>query len=161
MDIFREMGDVQIAFGILTHCFVQHPSYLLQCTPLSFTFTKSSISFYSSFLQVFGHLLGSRSFDILEKLLVHKQTYVLITFGIIKFILTVVITPISYLRNWAFVILVMTIRFMVDQHPFLFEALARIDNNTFPFQQYLKVACDILPPLARACFFPFEQLIRQ
>jgi hypothetical protein len=50
---------------------------------------------------------------------------------------------------------------MVDQRPFLLEILARIDNNTFPFQQDLKVACVLLLPLTRACFFLFEQLIKQ
>jgi hypothetical protein len=50
---------------------------------------------------------------------------------------------------------------MVDQHPFLFEALGRVDNNTFLFQQHFKVACDLFPPLTRACLFPFKQLIRQ
>jgi hypothetical protein len=50
---------------------------------------------------------------------------------------------------------------MVDQHPFLFEALTQVDNNTFPFQQHLKAACDLLPPLACACLPPFEQLIEQ
>jgi len=42
---------------------------------------------------------------------------------------------------------------------FLLEALTRINNNTFPFQQHFKVVSDLLPPLARVC--SFEQLIRQ
>jgi hypothetical protein len=50
---------------------------------------------------------------------------------------------------------------MVDQHPFFLEALTLVDNNTFPFQQHLKVACDLLPFLAHVCFPPFEQLIGQ
>jgi hypothetical protein len=49
---------------------------------------------------------------------------------------------------------------MVDQHPFLLEALIQIDNNTFLFQQHFKATCDLLP-LARTCFSPFEQLIMQ
>jgi hypothetical protein len=40
----------------------------------------------------------------------------------------------TYLRSWAFVTLIIAIRFMVDQHPFLLKTLAQIDNNTFPFQ---------------------------
>jgi hypothetical protein len=43
---------------------------------------------------------------------------------------------------------------------FLFETLAWVDNNYF-FQQHLKVACDLLPLVACACFLPFEQLIGQ
>jgi hypothetical protein len=50
---------------------------------------------------------------------------------------------------------------MVDQWPFLLEALAQVDNNTFLFQQHLKATCDLLPPLAHACILPFEQLIGQ
>jgi hypothetical protein len=50
---------------------------------------------------------------------------------------------------------------MVDQHPFLLETLAQVNNNTFFFQQHLKVACNLLPPSASACFPPFEQLIGQ
>jgi hypothetical protein len=55
------MGDAQVAFGILSHCFVQWPLYLLQYIPPSYTFIKSLISFDSSFLQVFGHLLTSQN----------------------------------------------------------------------------------------------------
>jgi len=50
---------------------------------------------------------------------------------------------------------------MVDQPSFLLKALTQIDNNTFPFQQHLKVACDLLPPLTFACLLPFEHLIKQ
>jgi hypothetical protein len=50
---------------------------------------------------------------------------------------------------------------MVDQHPFLFEALTQVDNNTFLFQQHLKVAYDLLPPLICACILLFEQFIKQ
>jgi hypothetical protein len=35
VDLFHRMGDVQIAFGILIHCFMQRPSYLLWYTPPS------------------------------------------------------------------------------------------------------------------------------
>ncbi len=50
---------------------------------------------------------------------------------------------------------------MVDQCPFLFEAWAQVENNTFLFQQHFKATCDFLPPPTRVCFPPFEQLIRQ
>jgi hypothetical protein len=50
---------------------------------------------------------------------------------------------------------------MVDQRPFFFETLTQVDNDTFPFQQHLKVTCDLLPPLAPMCFLPFEQLMGQ
>jgi hypothetical protein len=35
---------------------------------------------------------------------------------------------------------------MVDQHPFLFEALAQINNNTFLFQQHLKATWSFTTP---------------
>jgi hypothetical protein len=50
---------------------------------------------------------------------------------------------------------------MVDQRPFLVETLTQVDNNTFPFHQHLKVACDLLPPLAYAYLHPFKQFIGQ
>jgi len=50
---------------------------------------------------------------------------------------------------------------MVDQRLFLLEALTQVNNNTFPFQQHLKGACDLLPPPTRACFLSFEQLTGQ
>ncbi len=50
---------------------------------------------------------------------------------------------------------------MVDQRPFLLEALTQVDNNIFPFQQHLKVTCNLLPSPTRTCFLPFEQFIGQ
>jgi len=50
---------------------------------------------------------------------------------------------------------------MVDQCPFLFETLTQVENNIFPFQQYVKVAGDLLPLATCACLPPFEQFIRQ
>jgi hypothetical protein len=105
--------------------------------------------------------LGLGSFDSPKRPLARKQASLRITFNGIKLILTSTITPIAYSGNLALVVLVITARFMVDHLPFLLEALAQIDNNTFPFQQHFRAACDLLPPLARACFLLFEQLIRQ
>jgi hypothetical protein len=50
---------------------------------------------------------------------------------------------------------------MVNQCPFILEALAQINNNTFPSHQHAKVTCDPLLPLVHTCFPSFEQLIRQ
>ncbi len=108
-------------------------SYILGCTPPFSIFTKSFISFHFSFLQVFGCLLGLGSFDSLKRPLIHKQNSLPITFNGVGLILTSTITPVVYLGSWALVVLVKVTRFMVDQHPFLFEALTWIDNNTFPF----------------------------
>jgi hypothetical protein len=49
---------------------------------------------------------------------------------------------------------------MVDQRPFLFEALMQVDNNTFPFYLHFQVACDFLPPLVFMCFLSFERIIK-
>jgi hypothetical protein len=88
VDFFSRMGDVQVAFGILIHCFMQCPSYFLWCTPPFSTFTKSFISFDSSFLYMFGCLLSLRSFDSPKGLLACKQTFLLIIFSGIGLILT-------------------------------------------------------------------------
>ncbi len=140
---------------------MQRPSYCLRCT-LPFTiFIESFISFDSSLHKMFGSLLGPISFDNLEGLLIHKQASFPIIFGGIGFISTSIIAPTTCLGNWAFVASVITARFIVDQHPFLFEALVRVNKNTFPFQQHCKTSCDLLPPPIHGCLPPFEQLIGQ
>jgi hypothetical protein len=65
---------------------------------------------------------------------IHKQTILPITFNGIRLIPMATIAPTTYSRNWPFVISIIVARFMVDQRPFLFEAVAKIDNNTFLFQ---------------------------
>jgi hypothetical protein len=67
--------------------------------------------------------LGPKSFDSLEGLLGCKQAFFLITFGGGNLILTSTIALVAYLKNWAFIISTIATRFMVDQCPFLFEAL--------------------------------------
>jgi hypothetical protein len=82
---------------------------------------------------MFGCFLCSRSFNNLEGPLAWKQPFLPITFDDIGLILIATITP-NNLRNWALIILIITIKFMVDQYPFLFEALAQVNNNIFFFQ---------------------------
>jgi hypothetical protein len=72
---------------------------------------------------MFGCLLVSGSFDNPKGTLDHKQTSLPITFGGVGLILTFTIAPTTYLGNWALVALIIVVRFMVDQHPFLLEAL--------------------------------------
>jgi hypothetical protein len=99
VDLFPKMGDAQATFGIISHYFMQWPSYLLRCIPPSSTFIKSHASFDSSFLQMFRCLLGSRSFDSQKGILVHKHAFLSIAFSNIGFILTTTIALIAYLRN--------------------------------------------------------------
>ncbi len=53
-----------------------------------------------------------------------------------------------------------TFRFLIEQHH-LFKTLVQVDEGTFPFQQHLKVANNLLLLLTHACFPPFRQLISQ
>jgi hypothetical protein len=87
---------------------------------------------------MFGYFLGPESFDNPEGPLTYKHVYLLIAFSGIGFVLITTIAPITYLGSWAFVASIIALRFMVDQCPFLFKALTRINNNTFLFQQHLK-----------------------
>jgi len=52
VNLLLKMGDVQVAFGILTHCFMQQSSYHLQCTPPSSIFIEFLTSFDSSLFKV-------------------------------------------------------------------------------------------------------------
>jgi len=54
----RHVDLFKVTFGIVTHCFVQWPSYFLWCTPFSSTVIKSLISFDSSLFKVCWALLG-------------------------------------------------------------------------------------------------------
>jgi hypothetical protein len=99
VELFPRMGDVQIAFGILIHCFVQHPSYLLWCTPPSSTFTDSLISFDFSLLQMFGLIFGLGSIDSPEGPLTCKQASFSIIFNGVRFILASTIAPMAYLGS--------------------------------------------------------------
>jgi hypothetical protein len=82
---------------------------------------------------MFGCFLGPRSFDNPKRPLTHKQIFFPIIFGGIRFILMTTIALTTYLRSWALVTSIIAIRFMVDQCFFFLEALAQVDNNTFPF----------------------------
>jgi hypothetical protein len=110
---------------------MQHPLYLLGCTPPSSTFIESFISFDFLLHKMFPHLLGPRSFDSPKRLLARKQASLPIIFGGIEVILTSTITLTTYFGNWVFVVSVIVARFMVDQRPFLLQTLAQIDNNIF------------------------------
>jgi hypothetical protein len=79
---------------------------------------------------MFRHLFGLGFFHSPKGLLACKQASFSITFNGIELILTSTIAPIAYLRNWALITIVIAIRFMVDQCPFLLEVLTQIDNNT-------------------------------
>jgi hypothetical protein len=78
-------------------------------------------------------LLDLGSFDNPKGRLAHKQVSISITFCDIELIPTATIAPTAYLRSWALVASIITTRFMVDQCPFLLEALTRVNNNTFLF----------------------------
>ncbi len=107
--------------------------YLLWCTLPFSTFIKSLISFDFSLFQVFGCLLGPRSFDSLEGPLACKKICLPIIFGNIELILTITIALITYLGNWALVALIIVFRFMIDQHPFLLEMLTQSQQHlSFP-----------------------------
>ncbi len=75
VDLFPKMGDVKVAFGILTHYFMQQPSHLLQCTPPFSTFMESFTSFDSSLFQMFGCFLVLGSFDNRKGRIVRKQAF--------------------------------------------------------------------------------------
>jgi hypothetical protein len=72
---------------------------------------------------MFRWLLDLRSFDSLERTLTHKHASFPIVLGSIKFIPTITIAPTIYLGKWALIVSIIVVRFMVNQHPFIFETL--------------------------------------
>jgi len=126
-----------IKVGLLTfdndiYYFVQWPLYILRCTPLFSTFIKFIVSFDSSFLHTFEHLLSLWSFDSPKGHFTHKQVSIPIAFNDIELVSIGTIASTTYLGSWALVASIIVIRFTFDQRSFFLEALAQIDNNTFP-----------------------------
>jgi hypothetical protein len=72
---------------------------------------------------MFRHLLSPRSFNSLEGLLVHNQVSFLITFDGVRFILIATIALVIYLVSWAFIDLIISVKFMADQHPLFLQTL--------------------------------------
>ncbi len=155
------MGEVHVAFGIhfdsLFHVtfivfFTMHMSsfhihkvlYFLWFflpsnvwTPFgskifsSSTFTNSLFPLTPPSFKCVHVFLGPRTFDSFKGPLAHKQASLSITFGGVWPISTSTITPTNYLGSWAFVASIIAIRFMVDQCPFIIEALTWVNNNIF------------------------------
>ncbi len=134
---------------------------------ISFTMQISIFHFHVPyFLWIFlplsvGCFLSPRSFNSLEGPLIRKPSSLPITFDGVGFISTSTIAPTTYLRSRALIAFVIVVEFMVDQHLFLLETLTQVNNNTFLFQQHLKMICDLLPLPPPACLLPFEQFIGQ
>ncbi len=110
---------------------------------------------------MFGCLSDQGSFNNFERFLAHKQTFFPITLSNFEFVSTSTTTPTTYLGSRAVVVFIITIKYMVDQHPFLLETLAQVNNNTFIFQQHFKAASDLLSLPTHTCILSFEQLIGQ
>jgi hypothetical protein len=72
---------------------------------------------------MFGCFLGRGSFDSPKGLLTGKQAFLPITLGGIMLISTSTIAPTTYLGSWALIASIIVTKFMVDQCPFIFEAL--------------------------------------
>jgi hypothetical protein len=89
--------------------------------------------------------LGPISLDSPKRALAYKQTFLPIAFGGIGFIPKTTIILATYIKSYVIVVFII-VKFIVDQCPFFFETLTRVDNNNFHFQQHLKAACNLLSP---------------
>lgn len=54
-----------------------------------------------------------------------------------------------------------TFQFLLNHHPFLLKAIVHVDKNILPFQQQLKIACELLLPPIKVCLLSFEEFIGQ
>ncbi len=131
VDILLKLGDVQVAFGfqLIASC-NSHRIYTLHTF---FHLHKFLYFFYSSLFQIFRHLLGLGSFDSLKGSLACKHACFPIAFSGIRLIPIATIALATYLKNWAHVVSIIIVKFIVNQCPFLLKALTIVDNNTFPF----------------------------
>jgi len=79
---------------------------------------------------------------------------------VIKLLLGCTIVPTTYWGSWTFITLTNAYRFIIEQRPILFESLVWVDDDTFLFQQYLKMTNNFYH-LQNVCLLPFEQPIGQ
>jgi len=89
--------------------------------------------------------LGVSFLDYLHAPLVHQHVTFPISCGGINFISTKLIALAAYLGNWAFFAPIITIKFLLDHHLLLLEAIGASGFGPFPFQAHLKLAQEFLP----------------
>jgi hypothetical protein len=117
------LGDVQVAFGILSGCFVQRLSYLFCMFMLLLNFWHQLASFNSICMQVFERLLGPWFLKCLVAPLVCQKVSLPIFNGGIGLIFTETIISIAYLGSWMLVVLVIASKFLLDSRPFYYWRL--------------------------------------
>jgi len=87
-----------VAFGILSQCFTQWPSFLLHYFPPSKIWNQLAI-FGSTRMGVFKRLLGLNSLECPEAPIVRRQVALSISNGGIGLISLEVITPSTYIKS--------------------------------------------------------------
>jgi hypothetical protein len=134
VDLLPKMGEIQIIFGILTHLFLQCPSYFLWYNFPTFKFKNLFTSFDLSLFRIFEHIINPRFFYGFEGKLTHHQSSFPISLRGISFIsISVVITPITLLGSWAVVVSSLAFWFLFDHWLFLLESLVHMNLSTIPF----------------------------
>ncbi len=99
IDALLRLGDVQVAFGIVVRCFMQRPYYLPHSFPPFLDFQRHLASFYSTFIRVYGRLLGPSSLECPKASLVCQQSSFPISRGVIGLASMEVIALVAYLES--------------------------------------------------------------
>jgi hypothetical protein len=84
-----------------------------------------------------------------------------ISFGKVGLISFEIIMLTTYLGSWAFIALIITLRFLVDFHLFLLEVIRVKNSSSLSFQTHLRLVLKLLPMVATLCIPPFEQLAKK
>jgi hypothetical protein len=88
-----------VAFGIVVRCFMQRPYYLPHSFPPFLDFQRHLASFYSTFIRVYGRLLGPSSLECPKASLVCQQSSFPISRGVIGLASMEVIALVAYLES--------------------------------------------------------------
>ncbi len=106
-------------------------------------------------------LLGSRSFGTIVGHLVRHQIILHVFsrgLGLPSMVQHVALT---FFECWVLITLALIFHFQQDDHPTLFDLMAHVKANIYPFQVALQDTCVTLRKVIRSHGLPFENLVVQ
>ncbi len=103
-------------------------------------------SFDSTFICLFGKLLRLGFLECPEVPLVHQQASLPISKSGVSLVSLKVIALVAYLGDWKLVTLIVELKILQDDYPFLLGVIRANSSGPLPFQVHLRSTCDLLPP---------------
>jgi hypothetical protein len=151
--------DFQVTFIMLSFCYAQRLSYLhrtiFPSTCIFATFTK----FDGCTITMLEKLLRSGSFGTIVGHLVCCQVIFPTSLGGLSLPSMVRRTALPSLRCWALIPFALISHFQQNDHPTLFDVVAHVETNTYPFHVALQNTHVMLPKVIQSHVLLFKSLV--